>query len=175
MTETKKPAKAKLQTKAKPVTTPAAPQEIAAVKSKTNRTNVEKWGKANIDAGWTCIPNILIRRQRTLGLTALDLNILLHLLSFWWEDENLPHPSKETLAKAIGVTASTIQRRIRQMEGGGLLRRIERRRAKDRSETNLYDLTPLRSILEPHAELELRERKASQKARHERMTKVTKA
>jgi DNA-binding Lrp family transcriptional regulator len=108
-------------------------------------------------------------------LTALDLNILLHLLSFWWEDENLPHPSKETLAKAIGVTASTVQRRVRAMEGGGLLRRIERRKANDRSETNLYDLAPLRSILEPHAELELKERKASQKARHDRMTKVTKA
>ena len=138
------------------------------------RSNEAKWGKPNIDAGWTCIPNILIRRQKTLGLDSLDLNILLHLLTYWWEDENHPHPSKETLAKAIGVSASTIQRRIRQMEAGQLLKRVERRRAGDRSDTNLYDLTPLRAILEPHAKQELEERKAGHAGRRSRMTTVTK-
>lgn len=174
MSETKKPARrGKAATKASDsVTTPG---EVAAAPSKTSRSNEAKWGKPNIEAGWTCIPNILVRRQRTLGLDALDLNILLHLLTYWWEDENHPHPSKETLAKAIGVSASTIQRRIRAMERGSLLQRIQRRKADDRSETNLYDLTPLRDLLEPHAELELKERKASHKARQERMTKVTKA
>lgn len=143
--------------------------------SKANRSNEEKWGVANIKAGWICLPTILIRRQRTLGLEPLDLNILLHLLSYWWADGNHAHPSKATLAQAIGVSASTIQRRIRAMEAGGLLVRIQRRKTDDRSETNLYDLTPLRDILEPHAELELNERNASHKARQRRMTKVTKA
>lgn len=167
MSETKKPA-----AKRKAAETP---QEAAPASSKKNRSNESKWGKPNIEAGWTCIPNILVRRQKTLGLDALDLNILVHLLSYWWEDENLPHPSKETLARAIGVSASTIQRRIRGMECGGLLLRIQRRKVDERSETNLYDLTPLRELLEPHAELELKERKAAHKARQERMTKVTKA
>lgn len=76
-------------------------------------------GKPNIAAGWTCIPNILVRRQRTLGLDSIDVNILLHLMTYWWEDGNLPHPSKETLAQAIGISASTVQRRIRAMEAGG--------------------------------------------------------
>jgi predicted transcriptional regulator len=174
MSETKKPAgKGKAATKTSDSVT--TPQEVGAALSKTSRSHEAKWGKPNIDAGWTCIPNILVRRQKTLGLDALDLNILLHLLTYWWEDDNHPHPSKETLAKAIGVSASTIQRRIRAMEQGGLLQRIQRRKADDRSETNLYDLTPLREILEPHAELELKERKASHKARQERMTKVTRA
>lgn len=148
------------------------PPTVAAAPKK--RSNEVKWGKPNIEAGWTCIPNILIRRQKTLGLDSLDLNILLHLLTYWWEDENHPHPSKETLAKAIGVSASTIQRHIRQMEAGGLLKRVERRRAGDRSETNLYDLTPLRAILEPHAKQELEERKAGHAGRRSRMTTVTK-
>lgn len=133
-----------------------------------------KWGKANIATGWTCIPNILIKRQRTLGIEPIDLNILLQLLTYWWEDENLPHPSKETLAQSIGVSASTIQRRIRLMEAGGLIKRVERRRAGDRSETNLYDLTPLRAILEPHAEVELAERKAGHTGRRNRTIKVAK-
>ncbi|HHH7388428.1 TPA: helix-turn-helix domain-containing protein [Escherichia coli] len=156
---------------AQPAALPPPPTVEPAPKK---RSNEAKWGKPNIDAGWTCIPNILIRRQKTLGLDSLDLNILLHLLTYWWEDENHPHPSKETLAKAIGVSASTIQRRIRQMEAGQLLKRVERRRAGDRSDTNLYDLTPLRAILEPHAKQELEERKAGHAGRRSRMTTVTK-
>ncbi|MFG0400721.1 helix-turn-helix domain-containing protein [Pseudomonas sp. zjy_11] len=140
----------------------------------TKRSIEAKWGAPITRAGWTGIPNILIRRQRTLGIDALDLNILLHLLSYWWEDENHPHPSKETLAQAMAVSASTIQRRIRAMEAGGLLRRIERRREKDRSETNLYDLTLLRDLLEPHAVQELEERNAGHERRRKRMTTVTK-
>lgn len=136
------------------------------------RSNEAKWGVPIVKAGWTCIPNILIRRQRTLGLDSLDLNILLHLLSYWWEDENHPHPSKETLAQAMNVSASTIQRRIRAMETGKLLKRIERRRAGDRSETNLYDLTPLRELLEPQALQELAERSAGHEKRRKRMTTV---
>lgn len=136
------------------------------------RSNEAKWGTPIVKAGWTCIPNILIRRQRTLGLDSLDLNILLHLLSYWWEDENHPHPSKETLAQAMNVSASTIQRHIRAMEAGKLLKRIERRRAGDRSETNLYDLTPLRELLEPQALQELAERSAGHEKRRKRMTSV---
>ena len=147
---------------------PATPKE-------SKRVLERKWGKSNIAAGWTCIPNILIKRQITLGLDAIDLNILLHLLTYWWEDENHPHPSKSTLAKAMGVHASTIQKRIRAMEAGGLLKRVERRREKDRSETNLYDLTPLKNLLEPHAKLEIAERDAGHAGRRKRMTSVTKA
>lgn len=159
-------------------TTSVAPLPVAAAKpagkEDVKKAIEAKWGKPNIAAGWTCIPNILIKRQQTLGIDALDLNILLHLLSYWWEDENHAHPSKETLALSIGVHPSTIQRRIRSMEAGGLIKRIERRRDHDRSETNLYDLTPLRALLEPHAELELAERKAGHTGRRNRTTKVAK-
>jgi len=140
----------------------------------TKRSIEAKWGGPITKAGWTGIPNILIRRQRTLGIDALDLNILLHLLSYWWEDENHPHPSKETLAQAMDVSPSTIQRRIRSMEARGLLKRIERRREKNRSETNLYDLTLLRDLLEPHALQEIEDRNAGHERRRKRMTSVTK-
>lgn len=150
---------------------PAQPGDFPAP---NKRSTEAKWGKPITEAGWTTIPNILIRRQRTLGLEPIDINILLHLLTYWWEDENHPHPSKDTLAQSIGVSSSTIQRRIRQMEAGGLLKRVERRREGDRSDTNLYDLTPLRSILEPHAQQELDERKAGRANRRRRQTTVSK-
>lgn len=59
-------------------------------------------------------------------------------------------------------------------EAGGLLVRVERRKEKNRSDTNLYDLTPLKAILEPHAEHEVAERAASHAGRRTRMTKVAK-
>jgi len=151
-----------------------SPASGGSVGKKNEKALEAKWGKPNIAAGWTCIPNILVRRQRTLGLDSIDVNILLHLMTYWWEDGNLPHPSKETLAQAIGISASTVQRRIRAMEAGGLLVRVERRKEKNRSDTNLYDLTPLRAILEPHAEHEMAERTASHAGRRTRMTKVAK-
>lgn len=157
-----------------PVTSTPSPPNPTTASIKKN-SNALKWGKANIDAGWTCIPNILIHRQRTLGLDAVDLNILLHLITYWWEDENLPHPSKDTLAKSIGVSPSTIQRRIRSMEKAGYLKRIIRPKAGEKNDTNLYDLTPLRSILEPHAVVELEARQASRDKKRERKTKVTRA
>ena len=154
-------------------TSPAASASVGK-KNDGKKALEAKWGKPNIAAGWTCIPNILVRRQRTLGLDSIDINILLHLMTYWWEDGNLPHPSKETLAQAIGISASTVQRRIRLMEAGGLLVRVERRKEKNRSDTNLYDLTPLKAILEPHAEHEMAERTASHAGRRTRMTKVAK-
>ncbi|WP_328732293.1 helix-turn-helix domain-containing protein [Vreelandella azerica] len=134
----------------------------------------QKWGKPTRDAGWTSIPNILIYRQKTLGLDSLDLNILLHLMTYWWQNEQKPYPSKATLAKSIGVTSGTIQKRIRAMEAGGLIKRIQRRRENNRSDTNEYDLSPLRDALVPHAEEELRERKKKHTERQKRKTTVNK-
>ncbi|MFJ4608308.1 helix-turn-helix domain-containing protein [Pseudomonas atacamensis] len=162
---------AKQRTVEEPSTTPPQSPSPTAAPIKKN-SNVLKWGKPNIDAGWTCIPNILIHRQRTLGLDAVDLNILLHLITYWWEDENLPHPSKDTLAKSMGVSPSTIQRHIRAMEKVGFLKRIIRPKAGEKNDTNLYDLTPLRTLLEPHAKVELEARQASRDKKRERKTKV---
>jgi hypothetical protein len=40
-------------------------------------------------AGWSAIPNIIIEKQRALGLDALDVNILLHLIQYWWTEDNV--------------------------------------------------------------------------------------
>lgn len=69
----------------------------------TEQRITSKWGKTLTKAGFTALPNIIFERQHALGLDALDLNILLHLAGYWWHPEDLPRPSKNTLAKAIGV------------------------------------------------------------------------
>ena len=79
------------------------------------RVNEKKWTKPLMDAGWSVLPNIIIEKQAALGLHPLDMNIILHLVQYWWVADNLPHqywwvadnlphPSVATIAEAIGVT-----------------------------------------------------------------------
>jgi predicted transcriptional regulator len=104
----------------------------------TLRVNEQKWTKPLMEAGWTLLPNVIIERQRALGIDALDVNILLHLASYWWTPDNKPHPGKKAIATAIGVDARTVQKRIAALEAAGLIRREERRISGQGSKTNVY-------------------------------------
>lgn len=134
----------------------------------------DKWGKTIVAVGYTMIPNILIQRQRTLGLTPTHVNILLQLLMYWWEDDNLPHPTKKRLAESMGLSESTVQRNLRQMEQMGFLKRIFRKQEKNRNLSNQYDLSLLRHLLEPQAEEEFQLRKAQRDSRRKRQSTVNK-
>lgn len=61
--------------------------------TKTNDNGLKslenKWGKNVIAQGWTGVPNTLIERQQALGLSSLDVNILLILLKYWWDADSL--------------------------------------------------------------------------------------
>lgn len=121
------------------------------------KTQLErKWGKKVIEAGYTAIPDVLIKYQQRLKLKPLDLNVLLHLLSYWWEAPNLPRPSKSTLAAAINVNPSTIRRCLQNLEKAGYVLRIEHRK-KYGSRPNEYNLSGLVKALEPLAAEELEE------------------
>jgi predicted transcriptional regulator len=117
----------------------------------TLHINEKKWSKELMDAGWVAFPSILLEKQQAIGLSAVDVNIILHLASYWWTAENKPHPSKSTIAEAIGVTPRTVQRRIAAMEHAGLLRREERRISKEGSKTNLYHFDGLIKEAKPFA------------------------
>jgi DNA replication protein DnaD len=116
----------------------------------TIKANEEKWGKTNIKAGWTAIPNALLIHQATIGLTPMDINIIIQIARSWWVANNHPFPSKKTLADSIGVTPRTIQKRIASMEKLGFIKRIQRRDPKG-SKSNIYKLTPLKKIMKPYS------------------------
>ena len=80
----------------------------------------KKWG-TSINHGWTAVPNDLLRYQSTLGLDAMDLNILLNLLRFWWHEEKPPFPSAQKTANEMGVNKRTIYRRLTSLEQRGFL------------------------------------------------------
>lgn len=129
------------------------------------RVNEKKWSKTLMDAGWTAVPSIILERQKALGLDALDLNILLYLTTYWWTHDNMPHPSKRTIADALNVKPRTVQRRIAELEAGGLIRREERRIAGKGSRTNLYHFDGLIKAALPYAKEKLQEVAAREKAR----------
>ena len=104
------------------------------------RRNEQKWSPELWGAGWIGIPNIIIEKQLELGLDATDINILLHLLRYWWHRENLPHPSKKTIAQCMDVDPSTVRRHVAKMEQKGLLRRVERKGRSSRPEVELLRL-----------------------------------
>lgn len=118
------------------------------------RVNEKKWSKELMATGWTAIPNIIVERQQALGLDSVDVNILLHLSTYWWTAESKPHPAKTTIAKAMGVDPSTIRRHIARLEAGGLIKRIERREKGEGSagsKSNIYDFSGLIKAAKPYA------------------------
>jgi hypothetical protein len=118
---------------------------------KTLKVNEAKWTKELMRAGWTVLPNVLFENQSNLGLDPLDVNILLHIASYWWEPEGKPHPSKVTIAHAINVNPRTVQRRIAAMEKAKYIRREERRIKGEGSKTNVYHLEGLIKAAMPFA------------------------
>ena len=135
------------------------------------KVNERKWGKPLMDAGYTIFPSTILERQQALGLEPTDVNILLHLARHWWEKDNAPHPSKKSIAAAVGVHPRTVQRRIAAMESGGLIRREERRTASNTSKTNLYHFDGLVEAATPYAEEALQERERRRKEDSERITR----
>ena len=136
------------------------------------KVNERKWTKTLMDAGWTVIPSVILDRQQALGLEPVDVNILLHLAKYWWEKERLPYPSKKAIAECMGVSESTVQRRIAAMERDGLIKRVSRFSGKHKGQmTNEYDLTGLIKGATPYAKEALKAREERRKADAARRTR----
>lgn len=146
---------------------------IAAIRHQERlKVNERKWTKTLMDAGWTVIPSVILERQQALGLSPVDVNILLHLARHWWEKDRLPYPSKKAIADCMGMSQSTIQRRIAAMERDGLIKRVPRFHGKHGGQrTNYYDFTGLIKGATPYAKEAIQEREARKKADQDRRTR----
>lgn len=125
--------------------------KTAKTAEKALKVNEAKWTKELMRAGWTVLPNVLFENQSNLGLSPLDVNILLHIASYWWEPQGKPHPSKVTIAAAINVNPRTVQRRIAAMEKAGYIERQQRRIKGEGSKSNIYHLEGLIEKARPFA------------------------
>ena len=120
------------------------------------RMNERKWSKAIMTAGYTVVPYVLLDQQNEFKLTPVELNIIMQLANYWWQAENLPHPSKAALAKRMGVSQKTVQRAIRRLEAAGFINRKYRYHSTTRGQlTTIYEFAGLIEALKPLAKQEL--------------------
>jgi len=112
-------------------------------KGETDRVLTEKWGAASMQAGFTAFPDVIFRNMKALGLTHLDVLVLLHLASYWWRPNELPWPSKARIAAGLDVDPSTIRRSIQRMERLGYVQRRYRKAEAGDNKSNIYDLAGL--------------------------------
>ena len=75
--------------------------------------------------GWTAIPNLLLKQQGTRGLKALEINVLMNLIRFWWIAENSPFPSPEKMSQEMGVSARTVYRTLASLDENGFINRLQ--------------------------------------------------
>lgn len=105
-----------------------------------------KYGKAAI-AGFQAVPDLLLKHQHDLGLSATDLVVLLNVLMHWWYPAQKPYPRSTTIAKRMGVTPRTVQRSLQQIEELGFLVR-----EKNADGPTVLDPAPLVEKLSEFAE-----------------------
>ena len=101
------------------------------------------WGKAVLSHGYAGVPSLMIRAQKRLGLSPLQMNIIVQLLDYCYSPDCRPYPSKKSLADRIRFNSKTIQNNIRKIEKYGLIKREFRRTAVGDWNSNAYHLDGL--------------------------------
>jgi hypothetical protein len=126
------------------MTTPAEPNVVPFPKAEKAKSSTERiWGKAVRNYGYTGVPSVLIQGQRRLGVTPLQMNILLQLLDYYFDPTRPPFPRKGEIADRMGVNAKTIQINMRALEKAGLIQREIRKKAAGDYDSNVYHLDGL--------------------------------
>jgi DNA-binding transcriptional ArsR family regulator len=118
-------------------------QVIQLRSAKAAKASEQKWGLAVMKMGFCIVPSLLLRAQRRLGLNPVQLAVLMQLCDYWWEEGRKPYPSKDALARRLGIGARQVQRHIAALEEAGLVQRVERIGRHGGKLTNAYDLSGL--------------------------------
>ena len=106
---------------------------------------VDKWKEA-AEAGFQLLPDLLLKHQADLELSATDLVVLINITMHWWYLDRRPFPRNTTIAKRMGTSSRTVQRSLTVLRDKGLLRKTVERFA-DGTERQVCDLTGLQQQL----------------------------
>ncbi|WP_426078273.1 helix-turn-helix domain-containing protein [Janthinobacterium sp. PSPC3-1] len=113
------------------------------IEPKTEREAEKKWGAAVMDLGYSQIPSLIFRAQARLGLSAVQLALLLHLVDYWWKKAQMPFPNKATLAERMNLSPRQIQRYLTELETARFITREERFAGHRGQQSNIYHLDGL--------------------------------
>jgi hypothetical protein len=135
------------------------------------RENEKKWSKPLMDSGFTVFPSVILERQKALGLSPLEVNILLFLCTFWWTKDSRPRPSINTIAEAVGCTPRHVTRKISGLVAAGLIERHERKSSVSGNLPNEYSFDGLIKETTPFAKAKIEERQAKAAAKKAEVAK----
>jgi len=121
----------------------ALSNEVEASVGKARR----KFGRA-IDLGFQMLPDVLVKNQARLMLDPQDLVIIINLLMHWWDADELPFPRLSLIADRMGVSPRTVERRIKDLEKRGLIRRLAAKRNSRDLVVREFDMSGLIKMLE---------------------------
>lgn len=110
----------------------------------------QRWDQAVTDGttGYTAVPDVLIRSQSQLNLSANEMVVILNLLLHWWQDRSdWPYPRISTISNRMGVNRRTVERALSSLESKGLVLRLEGEFSSDGLTVHRFDLSGLVSEL----------------------------
>ncbi|WP_435104904.1 helix-turn-helix domain-containing protein [Arhodomonas sp. AD133] len=103
----------------------------------------KKWGPKVAERGFCMVPSLLLKAQLRLGLSAQELNVMLHLMDHWWRADSRPWPSQATLAQRMNIQPRQVRRILNRLRAAGLVD-WEARYKEDKGRlSNAYDLSGL--------------------------------
>ena len=103
---------------------------------------IQIWGDI-LDAGFTSVPNILLRYRANLGIKPKHLSLIIDIMSFKW-DKDSPFPSYSTLAHRAGIEERSIKRITQDLEELNLLIKDPRFDEETGAQiTTIFDFRPL--------------------------------
>lgn len=103
-----------------------------------------RWTPKLVAGGWTPVADFFLDSYTRLDppLSTSEAMLVIHLIRHKW-DQEMPFPGFKTLARRMGVTATSVRNHARSLELKGYLVRYKRI-----GTTNQFDLTPLFRALE---------------------------
>ncbi len=101
-----------------------------------------RFGDEILQAGFTSVPNLLLRYQARLEITASEFNFILQVWYHWWNDQD-PYPSLATIGTRMGLSRRQVRRYSESLRDKGLLIVRERTTQGQGQVTSEYDFTPL--------------------------------
>jgi hypothetical protein len=113
------------------------------VSKKDRRRAEHKFGAPVMKLGYTMVPNLLLQGQGRLGISPVQLNVLVQLIQHWWDAQSDPFLAKETIARRMGKSPRQIQRYLTELEEAGLIKRIPRFKGHKAQTSNAYGLDGL--------------------------------
>src|SRR3712207_165398 len=108
---------------------------------------VVRFGDELLQAGFTAVPNLVLRHYVSLSITPTEMMFIIHIWQYWWNEKD-PYPSLRTIADRMGISWRNAQRYVASLKQKAVLVVTPRFAAGLGQMTNEYDFSPLtRAVL----------------------------